>query len=100
MLFQSYWDDSEDTASKLFGVGGFVGPENAWNTLEPRWLASLPEGIDFFHATDCFSGNNQFEPQKGFPRERRSELLDRLTDLICETNIKLFCRAIDVPKSL
>jgi hypothetical protein len=32
---------------------------------------------------DCFTGNNQFEPARGFPKPKRVELLDRLTDLVC-----------------
>ena len=97
MVYQSYWDDSEDVASGYFGVGGFVGQDDVWGALGNKWLAALPEGIDYFHATDCFSGNNQFEPEKGFPKAKRIELLDRLTDLVCEADIKLVCSAIDVP---
>lgn len=97
MLFESYWDDSEEDVSKYFGVGGFIGHEDAWKSLEPKWLAALPQGIDYFHATDCFSGNHQFEPKKGFPRERRIKLLDEFTDLVCDADIKLICSAIDVP---
>lgn len=96
-IFESYWDDSEEDVSKYFGVGGFIGKEDAWRSLEPKWLAALPEGIDYFHATDCFSGNNQFEWQRGFDPPRRIELLDKLTDLVCETEIKLICSAVDVP---
>ncbi len=98
MLYKSYWDDSEDHATKLFGVGGFVGPESAWDQLEAEWLGSLPPEIEFFHATDCFSGNNQFEPRRGFPRQRRIELLDKLTDLVCQADVRLISRAIEVPK--
>jgi hypothetical protein len=57
MLFRSYFDDSEEDTIRLFGVGGFVGPDGVWDSLQNKWLAALPEGISFFHATDCFSGN-------------------------------------------
>ena len=97
MLFKSYSDDSADRDGSTFGVGGFVGPEIAWGQLEPKWLAALPSDMDYFHATDCFSGNNQFEPSKGWKIERRKELIGNLTDLICETDIKLIGHAIDVP---
>ena len=66
MLFRSYFDDSSDTDDLILGVGGFVGQDSVWDQLEPKWLASLPEGIEYFHATDCFSGNGQFQPAKGF----------------------------------
>jgi len=85
MLFRIYLDDSEDHASKFFGVGGFIGAESSWACLETQWLSALPAGIEFFHATDCFSGNNQFEPPRGFNRDRRIGLLNTLTDLICQT---------------
>jgi hypothetical protein len=48
MIFQSYWDDSEDDASKFFGVGGFVGREDAWESLEAQWLTALPDRIEVF----------------------------------------------------
>ena len=98
MLFSSYFDDSDDNTTNLFGVGGFVGPDHAWGMLEGQWLDLLPDGITYFHASDCFTGNNEFEPARGFGRQRRIDLIDRLTDLICATDIRLFCRAIDVPK--
>ena len=98
MGFKSYWDDSEDDGSKMFGVGGFIGPDRGWSGLESRWLSALPTGINYFHSTDCFSGNGQFEPKKGFPVKQRAALLDKLSDVICETDVKLICHAIDVPK--
>lgn len=97
MIYQTYWDDSEEDKSKYFGVGGFIGQEAAWKDLEPKWLAALPDGVEYFHATDCFSGNNQFEPANGFDPPRRIALLDKLTDLICDSDIKLICSAMDVP---
>ena len=97
MLFRSYFDDSSDTDDLIFGVGGFVGQDSAWEQLEPKWLASLPEGIEYFHATDCFSGNGQFQPAKGFDIPDRIALIDKLTDLVCKAEIKLLGHAIDVP---
>jgi hypothetical protein len=97
MLFRSYFDDSEDGGTRLFGVGGFVGHDDVWDELEAKWLDALPSEIEYFHATDCFSGNNQFEPKRGFPRERRVELLEQLTDLVCQTDVKLICWTIDAP---
>src|SRR5215469_798711 len=98
MLFRCYFDDSADDATKLFGVGGFVGPDAVWDELQSQWLKALPAGIEFFHATDCFSGNNQFEPKRGFSVERRITLLDLLVGIVCRSDIKLICRVIDVPK--
>jgi len=96
-LFRRYSDDSADHEGSVFGVGGFVGPLDAWKKLEPEWLAALPEGIAYFHATDCFTGNNQFEFRKGFSLDRRKSLLDRLTDLICGTETRVVGHAVDVP---
>ena len=97
MLFREYIDESESSDSKTLSVGGFVGQDSVWDQLETDWLDSLPEGISYFHATDCFGGNNEFEPSKGFDIPDRMRLLDRLTDLVCATDIRLICHGIDVP---
>jgi hypothetical protein len=55
-------------------------------------LTALPSGIDFFHTTDCFSGNNHFE---GVDIPERVKLLDTLTDLIVTHKVQLICHAID-----
>jgi hypothetical protein len=97
MLFREYIDESESADSKTFSVGGFVGEDCVWDSLQADWLDALPVGISYFHASDCFGGNNEFEPSKGFDIPDRIRLLDKLTDLICETDIKLICHGIDVP---
>jgi hypothetical protein len=97
MIFRLYLDESEDRQGEIFAVGGFAGKDDQWNRLEPRWLAALPEGIGYFHATDCFVGKHPFAPDNGFDIPRRMALLDNLTDLICEMDVKLICHGIDVP---
>jgi hypothetical protein len=97
MVATAYLDESENREAGLFGVGGFVGPDDAWMELEPKWLAALPRGIDYFHATDCFVGQNQFRRCEGLDIPERLDLLNRLTDLLCETDVRLICYGIDVP---
>jgi hypothetical protein len=97
LLFRSYLDDSEHSATKLYGVGGFVGPVGVWDKLEQQWVAALPAGIKYFNASTCFVGSEQFTPAKGFDIPKRIELLNVLTDLVCQTDIKLICETIDSP---
>jgi hypothetical protein len=44
-------------------------------------LATLPQGIPYFHATDCFGGREDFD---GMDIPDRVRLLDTITDLILE----------------
>jgi len=90
---RGYLDGSEDTDGTMFGVGGFVGNAEDWDSLQPIWLNALPVGIEFFHTTDCFSGNNQFK----LPIPIRIALLNTLTDYIIERHLQLVCHGIHVP---
>ena len=94
MFAKAYLDESEEGGSTIFAVGGFVGKACVWEALEPKWLAALPDGISYFHATDCFGGRNEFK-QLDIPE--RVRLLDRLTDLILEHEIFLIGGTILVP---
>jgi hypothetical protein len=51
-MFRAYSDESAEADHAAFAVGGFAGKEQKWTALEPNWLANLPNGIDYFHATD------------------------------------------------
>jgi hypothetical protein len=93
-LKRCYLDGSEDSDGKVFGVGGFIGNAEDWDSLQPMWIGALPVGVEYFHATDCFSGNNQF---KGIPIPARMALLDTLTDYIVGRDLKLICHGVDVP---
>ena len=89
MIYRAYLDESDVQA--IFAVACFVGKAAAWDSLEPKWLASLPKGIRYFHATDCFGGHNDFE---SMDIPERIKLLDRLTDLILEHEILLVAGTI------
>lgn len=90
--FRAYLDESEDSAAGLYAVGGFVGKAEVWELLRSRWLECLPSGVSAFHATDCFSGNEQFE---GVDIPERIELLDRLTGVIVSHEVFLIGYGID-----
>jgi hypothetical protein len=90
--FRSYLDESANSPNELYVVGGFIGKTDVWVGLEPLWLESLPPGITTFHATDCFSGNNDFE---GVSIADRPELLNKVTDLIARHEIRLIGYGID-----
>lgn len=92
-MFRAYLDESENSASGIYVVGGFVGKAEAWDRLEPKWLARLPAGMTGFHATDCFTGNMEFE---GISIADRVALLDKLTDAIVEQELRLIGYGIDV----
>lgn len=93
-MFRAYLDESSEKQDAVFAVGGFVGDEREWMALEPLWLSALPQGIDYFHATECFGGREQF---RGMDVPKRIELLDKLTDLILQRTVWLVAGVIDVP---
>lgn len=90
--FRAYLDESEDSATGLYAVGGFVGKAETWELLQPKWLECLPSGVSVFHTTDCFSGNEQFE---GVDILERVGLLDKLTDVILAHEVFLIGYGID-----
>jgi hypothetical protein len=92
-MYRAYLDESAEKQDAVFAVGGFVGPENEWLALEPDWIAALPNGVEYFHATECFGGHDQF---KGMHISGRQATLDKLTDLIVGRNIRLIAGVIDV----
>lgn len=93
-MYLTYIDESSESADAVFAVGGFCGLKHEWKAIEPLWLASLPTGIDYFHATDCFGGRAQF---KGMTIPERVKLLDNLTDLIVARELYLAVGVMDVP---
>lgn len=94
-VFRAYLDDSANLENTFFIVGGFVGSDSAWRSLEPEWKASLPAGFEYFHATDCFTGNGQFE---GISEGHRIELLNHLTDIVVTHDIKLIACGLPTSK--
>src|SRR5229473_5885642 len=90
--FRTYLDESEDSSAGIYVVGGFVGRAEIWDRLEPKWLACLPHGITSLHATDCFTGNNEFQ---GMSIPNRIELLNNLTEVIIAHEIGLIGCGID-----
>jgi len=93
MLYRAYVDESSDNPQTNFTVGGFVGTADSWKELEPKWLAAIPPGISYFHATDCFGGRKLF---RGITMQHRVQLLDTLIDLILSVDAKLLKYRIDV----
>ena len=59
-MFRAYLDESSEKQDAVFAVGGFVGNEREWVALQSLWLSALPQGVEYFHATDCFGGREQF----------------------------------------
>jgi hypothetical protein len=91
-LFRAYLDESEDAATGFYAVGGFIGEARVWQELEPKWLKCLPRENFTFHATDCFTGNRDF---RGMDIPARIALLNNLTDLISQHDIKLIGYGVD-----
>ena len=93
-VFRTYLDESsnEPQGGKIFAVGGFVATAQTWNDLEPLWLQILPPAISYFHATDCFGGRGDF---RNIDIPERVSLLDRLTDLITQHDMRMVCAGID-----
>ncbi len=91
-LFRAYLDESEDTGTGFYVVGGFIGEARIWQELEPKWLKCLSGLEHALHATDCFTGNKAFQ---NVDIPERVALLNSVTDLISEHDIKLVGYGID-----
>ena len=94
MSFRAYLDESEEPGAAIFSVGGFLAKAGVWEELQPKWLAALPAGISYFHATDCFGGHGEFS---GIDIPERIRLLDALTDLILGHEIFLIAGTLLIP---
>src|SRR5208337_2464172 len=90
--FSAYLDESEETSIGVYAVGGFVGKAEVWERLTAKWLDCLPAGITCFHATDCFTGNKQFE---GVDIPQRVRILDKLTDVVLAHEVRLVGYGLD-----
>lgn len=90
--FSAYLDESEETSIGVYAVGGFVGKAEVWEKLTAKWLDCLPTGITCFHATDCFTGNKQFE---GVDIPERVRILDKLTDVVLAHEVRLVGYGLD-----
>jgi len=91
--FSAYLDESEESSIGVYVVGGFVGKAQVWEEFTTKWLECLPTAITCFHATDCFTGNKQFE---GLDIPERVRILDKLTDVILAHEVRLFGYGLDV----
>ena len=91
-LFSAYLDESEEASTGVYAVGGFVGKTEVWEEFTTNWLDCLPPNITYFHATDCFTGNQQFE---GLDIPERVRMLDRLTDVILAHDVCLIGYGLD-----
>jgi hypothetical protein len=93
-MFKAYIDESADSQDKLFVVGGFIAKYDVWERLELDWLAALPAYLEYFHATECFSGSKQFT---GIGEKDREDLLHQLTNMIIRRDMHLI--AYSLPKA-
>jgi hypothetical protein len=91
-LFQSYLDESENAPGTVYAVGGFVGKAVVWDKLKSEWAKWIPPQVTAFHATDCFTGNNEFE---GIDIPHRVAILDKVTDVIAAHEVWLVGYGID-----
>jgi hypothetical protein len=65
MMLKAFFDETAThDDSRVIGIGGFVGVEDAWTRLEPKWQAVLNEyadrGVRWFHMTDALAQRGQF----------------------------------------
>jgi hypothetical protein len=96
VLLRAYIDDSTEDVKRIFTVGGFAAADEDWQRLEAKWLALLDDlsvkGISYFHATDCFTGANEFE---GIHSPEREAVLDRILALVLDHRLRLIGHGVD-----
>jgi hypothetical protein len=99
LMFLVYGDESlDETQSRVCAVGGLVGTEAAWISLEAKWK-SLHGEIPF-HANHCESDQGDYAPRPGeHPDERHKanqSLYKASVIAIAESDIGGFASAYDL----
>lgn len=85
-MLSAYFDDSgTHGTSGIVVVGGLVGNEDAWSSLEPEWRRLLDYyDLSAFHMTDCDNGKGEFI---GWPRGKCDRAIYEFRQLILERNL-------------
>lgn len=85
-MLKAYFDESgTHGGSHVTALAGWIGTKDAWEELEPQWIAVLAEfadrGVKTFHMTDALAQKGQFEridiPTLNYILTQLSELLGR-----------------------
>jgi hypothetical protein len=89
---------SFDGGSRIFGIAGFIGTEEAFVDLDNRWKAvidrsSWPSRLSEFHMVECANGEGEFlDP--GWTYAQRLALYGELAEVLVETNSRADILAI------
>jgi hypothetical protein len=64
-LLKAFFDETgTHQGSPITGIGGFVGPCETWQQLEPQWAGVLAEfadkGVRWFHMSEAIVQKGQF----------------------------------------
>lgn len=87
-----YGDDSADEKrERVSAVAVVIGPEEAWDWLEPQWVARN-DGIAF-HARDCESDHGDYE---GRPHEENKALYKDLATMMVFSELGGLGVAVDL----
>lgn len=87
-----YGDEShDDKEQRIYAVGGIMGTQEAWDSVESLWFA-ITEG-KIFHAADCESGYGAYY---SIAREKRNEEYKHLTQLLALSELQGFGVAMDI----
>lgn len=80
-----YLDESADEKrERFFAVGGFVGVDLYWDTLELLWIDRTRGLKEPFHSAECECGHGQF---KGWPKPDRDQLIADLVTIVRQSKI-------------
>jgi hypothetical protein len=83
MAIRAYFDESEDKDATIHAIGGFIGIEQEWESLQDKWVGRVdPTGVTAYHMTDCECGYGEFSAEKGWNKEDRNQLTKDLIEII------------------
>ena len=62
-MLATYFDESADERQeKIFAVGGFVGRQESWASIEWRWKQLLDDyGLEYYRAVEAEHARKQFD---------------------------------------
>jgi Protein of unknown function (DUF3800) len=92
-LLKAFFDDSgTHDRSDVVVMGGVIAPDESRAALEPKWQDVLDKfGIEKMHMSHCERRWGEFKHKE---RVERDEIIERFSDLICETGGRLLASAV------
>ena len=82
-MYRAYLDDSGSDDTPVLCIWGVLSPREEWEQLEEKWSLALQRyDVKIFHMSDLENLKREFDPSKGWTKERRESLLRELLPIM------------------